>query len=135
MLNCFKYVKIIRLTKNTYKGKKYVRFVGLESVDTEEELSNGEEIEAGKVYWLEVEPVDWFVDKEEDIAICKSVLFSGVPYYSEQDKKLQGSYDFESSTLKKYLDNYFTKEISIRDSKNLGINQTNEKNKTTKRKV
>ena len=119
---------IKELDEYLYHGKKYVRFKGLDSVYSREELSNGEDIEAGKVYWLEVEPVQWYIDKRDDIAICDSILFAGVQYYSNQDEK-NGDYSFETSTLKTYLDKYFSKEISINDRKNMGINNQHNLNK------
>ena len=112
---------IKELDEYLYQGKKYVRFKGLDSVYSREELSTGEDIEAGKVYWLEVEPVQWYIDKRDDIAICDSILFAGVQYYSAQDEK-NGDYSFETSTLKTYLDNYFSKEISKNDRKKIGEN-------------
>lgn len=98
------------LTEYIYKGKKYIRFEGLEDVDSGT-LSTKEEVEEDNIYWIEVKPIRWLVDLERDIAIAEKVLFAGVQYYSEADRDYGEEREFKTSTIKKYLNTYFKKDI------------------------
>lgn len=100
------------LIEYEYNGKKYIRFVGLSNIRYYGDLSNKEKVKDGSIYWVEVEPVRWYVDIDNDIAISEKVLFSGVQYYSYVDKKDPGDdLIYSTSTIKKYLEKYFNKDI------------------------
>ena len=86
-----------RLDEYEYKGHKYVRY---------EPISFDQVIVKEEPYWFLVEPIKWLVDEKTGIAVSKNILFSGVCL---NDGLYYG--DFENSYLKKFLDNYFSKEI------------------------
>ena len=90
-----------------YKGKKYIRFVNEQYRDIGEFLSDGRAIENGQVYWVNVEPVVWLVDEENNIAISKYLLFSGVQFTSVKNRYT----DFKKTDIKQFMDNYLSKEI------------------------
>jgi len=89
-----------------YSGNKYVRFtVGYNG--SSRELSNNKIYFKDSVCWLKVEPIKWLIDKSSDIAISKNVLFAGVQYcYNPNILD-----DFKNTDIKKYMDDYFCKEI------------------------
>ena len=98
--------KVRRNDEYCYNGIKCIRFLG-DSNSVGEKLSNGVEIEEGKPYWVKVEPIEWMVDEKDDIAVAKRVLFAGIQF--QNDKNYKG--DFEKTDIKKFIDNYFSKEI------------------------
>ncbi len=102
-----------------YNGDKYIRFVA-DWKNNGENLSNGEKIKEGSTYWIKVEPIKWLVDLEEDIAVAKQILFSGVQFKNECD--YQGN--FVDTNLKWFTDNFFAKEII--PSKSLGNDKENQ---------
>lgn len=91
-----------------FNGKKYIRFIG-DSNCIGKTLSNGTEIKEGIAYWIEVEPIRWLVDKKQDVAITKKILFSGIQFNNDVGYKTES--DFENMDIKKFLDEYFSKEI------------------------
>ena len=97
-------------------GRKYIRFIA-DGNQVRTKLSNKKYIEYGKAYWIKVEPIIWMIDKEEDIAVSKKLLISGMPF----DNNYKES--FEETEIYKYLNNYFIKEIitekKIRDKSKL----------------
>lgn len=90
-----------------YNGEKYIRFVADEK-NNGENLSNGNKITKGNTYWIKVEPIKWLVDLEEDIAVAKNCLFSGIQFKNKCD--YQGY--LEDTDLKWFTDNCFAKEIN-----------------------
>lgn len=90
-----------------YNGKKYVRVIANTYFDGKEvTLSNGEKYKDGDAVWVEVGPIKWLVDDRKKIMVAKHILFAGLPF---NDKQYDG--DFNNSTIKWYLDNFFSKEI------------------------
>lgn len=115
---------------NKQKGKKYIR-AQLDNGDAfccqlqhngmvhgdelfsfllshkEDYQQRNEYVKIGKYVWIEVEPIKWLVDEENNIAITENLLFAGVPF------KNTGDYDgdFENTDLYRYIDTYFSKEI------------------------
>lgn len=57
-------------------------------------------------YWVEVEPIEWLLDKSGWM-IAKKCLFSGIQF----DTKREYEGDFDKTFMKHYLDTYFAKEI------------------------
>ena len=89
-----------------YNGRKYVR-VKARFCDNPTKLSNGEEYKYGDYVWVMVEPIKWLVDKRNDIAITKDIIVSGIQFKYKRD--YQG--DFNTTDIKKFMDEYLSKEI------------------------
>lgn len=90
-----------------YNNHKFIRFVSGYSYSNGNILSNGRKILPNNVYWIKVEPIIWIVDSINNIAISKKIIFAGVPF---------NNYDidntvFEESTVYKYLNNIFIKDM------------------------
>lgn len=89
-----------------YNGRKYIRFIGDEN-GAGETLSDGREVRENEAYWVQVEPISWLVDEKTNIALSKKLLFSGVQFKNRNDYKG----DFDKTDIKKFMDDYFSKEI------------------------
>lgn len=102
-----------------YNGKRYVRVKVNSCFDGKLiTLSNGQQYKDGDYVWIEVSPIKWLVDKENDIAISKEILFSGIQFNDRQ-----GDYkNFKDTVYYWYLNTYFIKEI---------MNYKNRKNEST----
>lgn len=59
-----------------YNGKKYIR-ISTKNIGNKK-LSNG--IVQEDVVWLEVSPIEWILDEENELLIAKRALLSGIPY-------------------------------------------------------
>ena len=95
-----------------YKGKKYIRCVAPKTIYWST-FHDGSAVARNNVYWVSVEPVTWIVDEENDVALAKHILFSGIPF------TLDNCEDYNSSYLKEYIDGYFSKEIdSVKNNVN-----------------
>ncbi len=88
-----------------YKGKRYVR-LGCKCLD-DQVLSNGQVTELDRACWLEVEPIEWLVDEASHMIISERCLYAGIQF----DPKRTYDGNFEKTFAKKYLDEYFSKEI------------------------
>ena len=91
-----------------HKGKKYIR-VEAKPYDYDNDhsvLSNGKKPQTGEVYWVEVQPIEWLRDPS-GICVARQALFAGVQF--DRKKKYDGN--FENTDMKKYLQNYFAKEM------------------------
>jgi len=86
-------------------GKKYIRVPGYPSEDNSK-LSTGEQVKRGKAYWVEVQPIEWLMDKSGWM-VSKKCLFAGVHI----DTLETHHSDFSKTFMKKYLDTYFAREI------------------------
>ena len=106
-----------------YKGRKYIRFVGDYEYEFSTTLSNNILVKNNQIYWIEVKPILWIIDKKADIALSKYILFSGVQFKNERN--YDG--DFNKAFIKQFMDNYFSKEILI-NQKYLKNNQFLEEN-------
>ena len=97
-------------TEYAYNGKKYIRVVGKDMVATvkrDRYFSNGKKLSVGEVYWVEVEPIKWIVNEETNMALSKNIIFSGVQF--NESKQYYGN--FEQTSIKKFMDQYFAKDI------------------------
>jgi hypothetical protein len=124
-----------------YEGSKHIRYVGdLMGRDLKGGvLSDGRTIQSGNIYWVRVEPIIWLVDEKADIALAKNILFSGVTFleeygppwitkpsrpgwgctwngdfyhvYVERTAYDYSDGDFNRTTIKKFMDDFFSKEI------------------------
>jgi len=84
------------------QGAKYIRVLvdSMASHDLfDEKLSDGRVIEAGGAYWVKVEPIFWQVDKKNNIAVSKKILFAGIKFDN------QNNYDgnFDKTNIKRFI--------------------------------
>jgi hypothetical protein len=86
-------------------GKRYICVPGRPFND-DSKLSTGKQVEAGKPYWIEVQPIEWLMDKSGTM-VAKKCLFAGIQF----DTKSLYDGDFSQTTMKHYLDTYFAKEM------------------------
>lgn len=86
-------------------GKRYVRIPGRPS-DSASKLSTGEQVKDGKPYWVEVQPIEWLMDRSGTM-VAKKCLFAGIQF----DTKNSYDGDFSQTSMKHYLDTYFAKEM------------------------
>ena len=103
-----------------YNNKKYIRFVA-DLNSNRNELSDERTIKEDNSYWISVEPIKWIIDEKEDIAISKKLLFSGIQY--SYGSEYYG--DYENCNIKKFMNNYFEKEIKPKKIKT-NIKKNNE---------
>ena len=90
-----------------YNGNKYIRFVTDDSYSNGNLLSDGKTIYSHHVYWIQVEPIKWIVDFNENIILSKNILFAGVQYNNYN--KINST--FEESDMYLYLNEIFAKNI------------------------
>ena len=98
-------------------GVRYIRVPG-KPADDDSVLADGRKVEEGKPYWIQVQPIEWLQDKS-GVWVAKKALFAGIRFNPE------GKYDgnFRKTEMKSYLDNYFSREMTVsresyRDSEN-----------------
>jgi len=89
-----------------YNKHKYIRLVG-DFNSSNGILSDGRIVEEDKSYWVEVEPITWLIDEKTGIALSKKILFSGIQF--DSSKRYDGN--FNKANIKKYMDDYFSKDI------------------------
>lgn len=101
------YTPFKKTTYPEYKmdGKRYVRIPGRPS-DSASKLSTGEQVIDGKPYWVEVQPIEWLMDRSGTM-VAKKCLFAGIQF----DTKNSYDGDFSKTSMKHYLDTYFAKEM------------------------
>ena len=89
-----------------HHGNRFIRF----ELDRDlyiKELNDGTEIKKGNVYWIKVEPIEWFIDRKNDKVvpykgIVSDIKFDNTPHYYGK---------FEDTNIYKYLNEEFLKEI------------------------
>ena len=92
-----------------YQGKAYIRikanfyFDGYKFM-----LSNGAYYKDGDYVWVEVSPVKWLIDDENNQLISKKGLVSGIRFL---DKRTNYKGDFDRTEMKEYLDRYMVKDL------------------------
>ena len=86
-------------------GKRYIRVPGRPYNDYSK-LSTGEQVKKGKPYWVEVQPIEWLMDRSGTM-VAKKCLFAGIQF----DTKDSYDGDFSKTPMKHYLDTYFAKEM------------------------
>ena len=86
-------------------GNKYTNPVNNKIQYPEYELDGHRYITHSK--WIEVQPIKWLVDEKNKVMVTEKLLFVGIPF------EVSGVYkgDFENTTIKKFIDNVFAKEI------------------------
>ena len=60
------------------------------------------------IEWFKVEPIKWLIDAETKLAVSEKILVAGIKY-----DRLQLINKYNSTSVKKYLDNYFGNELYI----------------------
>ena len=97
------------LVEFEFDGHRYVRIQVNSYLDEDSfTLSNDKKYHNGDIVWIEVSPIKWLVDKNEKIMVSDKILFAGIQFKHTSD------YDgnFEETDIKKFMDNYFSKEIN-----------------------
>jgi hypothetical protein len=89
-----------------HEGKRYIRVEAKPCGNSYSMLPNGEQAQAGKSYWVEVQPIEWLRDPS-GICVARQALFAGVQF----DKKQRYDGEFEKTDIYSYLNNFFMKEI------------------------
>lgn len=90
-----------------YKENKYIRFKADRNC-IGKKLSNGIEIKKDDIYWVKVEPIEWLIDNEQNIAISRNLLLSGIQF---DDFLSDWNYEFEHTFISRFLDEYFSKDM------------------------
>jgi len=96
-------MKCIEEEEYEYNGNKYVRAINL---NPEGILTNGEKAGTKEYYWVKVEPVVWYIDKEENLARADKIIIGGVSF----NDKLSWSY--EETYAAKFINNYFAEDLT-----------------------
>lgn len=92
-----------------YQGKKYIRikansdFCGDKFI-----LSNGACYKDGDYVWVEVSPVKWLIDDENNQLISKKGLVSGIRFL-DRNHNYHG--DFSKTEMYEYLNKYMIKDL------------------------
>ena len=115
-----------------YNGKKYVRIEANSCYDENNfTLSNGEQYKDGDNVWVEVSPVKWLVDEKTRMMITEKLIFAGVQF---SDKKEYHTEDFDRTNIKKFMDEYFSKDlVQSREIVSLGEITGQVENNTTRK--
>ena len=113
-----------------YMGKKYVRVKANSYYDGNKfTLSNGEKYRDDDFVWIEVQPITWLVDEKSKTILSEKLIFSGIRY---TDKDIPYRDDFKSTEIKKFMDDYFAKDIAPTRSLTQDIVDTDKQTPDTK---
>ena len=91
-----------------YKGEKIIEITS-STIETDDLLTNGNNVRRGYPYFLKIEPIVWLVDEEADLVISKNIVFAGVKFNA-----MSGYYSFEEfdkSFMKRFLNEFFVEDI------------------------
>lgn len=103
-----------------YYGKKYVKVIAKSCFDGYNfMLSNGEKYKDGDSVWIEVEPIKWLVDEKTCMMITDKIIFAGVQF---DEKENDISYDFNKTNMKKFIDEYFSKDLAQEIKQEMELN-------------
>ena len=93
-----------------YQGNKYIRIKANSSNFGFHifMLSNGACYRNDDYVWVEVAPVKWLIDDENNQLISKKGLVSGIRFL---DRKINYKGDFDRTEMKEYLDKYMVKDL------------------------
>lgn len=106
-LDKLNYFSPVEYEEYEYRGERYIRCIPNRDVKDAGIFTDGRKCINGQVYWVKVEPIKWQVDRAKNVAVSKKLIFANVQFNhpSNQDA------DFEKSDIKKFMDEYFAKEI------------------------
>lgn len=91
-----------------YNNQKYIRVSSKKSCKAK--LSNNFCYCESDNVWIKIEPIKWLVDKENDIAVAKDILSSGIPFNNFNN--YINNNNFEKTEMYKFLNEYFIKDIT-----------------------
>lgn len=97
-----KELKIESDTEYEYKNKKYVR---VKKNNPDAVLPNGNKL-TKDYYWVKVEPIKWYVNHKNKIAIAQKTFLGGIPYNQNPCNGLDNTY------LGRFIKEVFTKEFN-----------------------
>lgn len=101
-------IRIKYISEYEYNGSKYARVnANLYFNYKDIILSNGEKYSNNDVVWIEVKPIKWLVDENQDIAITDKIILAGLQFH----KKRNYEGEFYNSDIKKFIDYHFSKDI------------------------
>jgi hypothetical protein len=98
--------KAMEYDEYEHRGRRYIR-VEAKPYDEDSVLSTGRKPKAGEACWIEVQPIEWLKDPS-GMWVARQALFSGVQF----DRKQNYDGNFDKTDMKKYLQNYFSKEMA-----------------------
>lgn len=111
-------------------GKKYVRVCGRSyPFSSGGVLSTKAGYNVKDYVWVEVQPIKWLIDENNNIALSDKILFSGIQYQNISSlNRTTGwfGFEFKNTDIKKYMDEYFAKDIipSVISEKKLDNNES-----------
>lgn len=82
-----------------YNCEKYIRFVG--------RFNSYNSNYSNTILWIKLSPIKWLIDEENDIAITKDSIYSGIPF--NDIRKYNDN--FNETLLYRYLNEIFCMEI------------------------
>ena len=91
-----------------YQGKEYIRIKVNSSFIFKFMLSNGACYRNGDYVWIEVAPVKWLIDDENNQLISKKGLVSGIRFL---DKYKEYYGNFNKTEMYEYLNKYMIKDL------------------------
>lgn len=101
-------LRIHYISEYEYNGNKYVRIgANLHFNYSDIILSNGEKYSNNDTVWIEVKPIKWLVDENQDIAVTDKIIFAGVQF----NKKRNYEGNFCNSNIKNFMDTHLSKDI------------------------
>ncbi len=107
-------------------GKSYIR-IKSRLATGEAVLSDGSEMKKGKIYWIEVQPIEWLMD-HTGIWVSKKGLFAGIQmngYTKNED-------NFNRTAMKAFLQIHFAEEIMLCPQRTTTHAQSQEKTQKNK---
>ena len=119
----YSFAKKIEFKEYMYYGKKYIRAISAKN-EANRNFSNSLTIFPNEAYWIEVSPITWLVDLENDISLAEKILFGGIIFHTDDIYKG----NFKKTFIKKFMDTYFSKDII--PSKNKNLNEVLENHKS-----
>ena len=111
----------VKTDEYEFNGMKYVPVT---AVADGKKLSNGNITKKGQIYWVKVQPINWYVDQNSCTLISEYALLSGVPYFDEDNeipkRETMSSIPYDSrqayryciSTIKTFMDNDMLQDIT-----------------------
>ena len=112
-----KYYQLKSYPEYEMDGKRYIRILG-----TPCDICS--RVKRGKPYWVQVEPIEWLVDKTGWM-VSKKCLFAGVQF--DANGRYHGK--FSTTNMKRYLDDHFAKEIEDPVARSISLKKANIKRK------
>ena len=107
------YNEYIKCTEYILNGVKYIKlptdkFIIKDTLDDNNIYKSY--LDESNQTWFEVLPIVWLVDKENDIAISKKILFAGISGF-QIEKPVKINLRFENSKVYKFMNTHFAKDI------------------------